>query len=194
MPEAARRAPQEQSKAWWLRTPVATACVLGSGSAVYWMPQLRAAEATSAARAVGAITHGATSVDPARATFYWDLGRPEVHGLTVTSQCSVVPFAAVLLLVSAALVPSARMGWVRVVVGCLVATAIAIAVNNLRLTGIAWAIHVFGPRVGLWWSHTVLGSLASVGGVLAALAAFSLLAFGGSPSPSVSPNQKARCP
>lgn len=138
---------------------------------------VRGLEARGTAAIIGFATSSTTSVYPGRATFYWDLYTPKVYGLVVTPQCTVAYTGGPLLLVVALVALLRRLPPSRVLAGSLAALTVIITCNLARLTLIAWSIHRFGERAGLWWSHVLIGSLLTIGSLGLALACIVRIAF-----------------
>ncbi|ATY13966.1 exosortase/archaeosortase family protein [Amycolatopsis sp. AA4] len=135
------------------------------------------AEAWLASRWVSAVVPGGSSFDPADGAFYFGLGGKYPAGLRVSSGCSAFVLALPLFAAAAIAAYFDRFPVRRVVAALLATTALLVLANQVRLVMIAWADSRW-RREGIFWSHTVFGSVLSLIGVVGALIVFYLIIRG----------------
>lgn len=128
----------------------------------------RTAEILLAGVVVRAATSSGVEVVGARQTIYFGLGSPIPFGLRMTPECTSAFLLVPLLLVGAVMVMLRPAVTRRVAVALLIAAAVVIAVNQLRVLTLVGLINWLGTERGYYWGHTFFGSMVSVfGGALA---------------------------
>ncbi|MFI2705810.1 exosortase/archaeosortase family protein [Cellulosimicrobium composti] len=88
--------------------------------------------------------------------------------LRVTMECAVVLIIVPFLGIAAALAASGRFRPGRMVLGVVLASVVVIAVNQLRIAVIGWALARAGGDGYSWW-HTIGGSVMTLVGIAGAL-------------------------
>lgn len=109
-------------------------------------------------------------------TVYFGLGTNRPLGLTMTPECTSAFLLIPIILVSAVLVALRPAIAKRVLGSLLVAAAILVVVNQLRIMTLAALVSWLGTDRGYYWGHTMVGSLVSVFGGAIALVLFVWLA------------------
>jgi exosortase/archaeosortase family protein len=129
---------------------------------------IRTVEARCARPLVGLLTPGGGSLAVGDVIFF-GLGTRDPVGLRITTGCTTVVLLAPFLLIMAAIAARSPVPVTRVVSAATVGSALLVAVNLIRLTGIAWATSVWGLTHGFEISHFLVGSLVAVAGFAGAL-------------------------
>jgi exosortase/archaeosortase family protein len=137
---------------------------------------LRGLEARLAGHLIGLVTRMHAGSSPAIAVIWFSPHRNSDVGLQVTPECTVA------LLVIPFLLATAAMVWVRPrpvwpVAGLLLATALLMIMNQVRLLVIAWLVQSMGFSSGFYWGHTIAGSIITICGLAVVLAIFALVAI-----------------
>jgi exosortase/archaeosortase family protein len=153
-----------------------TGCVLLGAAALvaHDNMKVRAWEAWLASKVIATGAHVPTSPVPSAATVWFAIKTTHI-GLVITPECTIallmVPF-----LVATALIVWSRGRVGLPLTGLLVAVALLVAVNQLRLLGIVWFVQAMGFQNGFYWGHTLVGSMITILGLASSLAAFAYLA------------------
>ncbi|HEV7195231.1 MAG TPA: hypothetical protein VGN19_04760 [Pedococcus sp.] len=128
----------------------------------------RSLEARGARPLVGLLTHHGTSRAVGDVIFF-GLGTRDALGLKITTGCTTVVLLVPFLLIMAAIAAKSPVPATRVVAAATVGSAMLVAVNLIRLTGIAWATSIWGLTDGFEISHFLAGSIFAIVGFAAAL-------------------------
>ncbi|MFF4404805.1 archaeosortase/exosortase family protein [Streptomyces sp. NPDC001262] len=110
--------------------------------------------------------------------FVFGLGTHHVQGLNITFGCSTVLLLVPLLLVAGGFAITGRARPGRLLVVLAVSSLLLIGVNAVRLVGITGFTLHWGMK-GFGWSHTVLGSLWVLFGLVGTLVLFVRWVTGG---------------
>lgn len=138
----------------------------------------RALEARTAQPLVGLLVRSG----PSRAVgdvLFFGLGTPDGVGLRITAGCTTVVLLVPFLLVMAAVTARSTVPLSRVITATAIGSALLIAVNLIRLTGIAWATSRWGLTPGFEVSHFLVGSIFAIVGFAGALVLSVRLLVGG---------------
>jgi len=100
---------------------------------------------------------------------YWAAGLPTMMGVQVTTECTSAFLVGPAMIVGGLIGLTGRFGAIRTLVAILFASIVVVAANWTRITLIAWATASFGIEGGYSWSHTIVGSLIALAGVLLGL-------------------------
>lgn len=103
---------------------------------------------------------------PESQVLLWQIGTPDTFGLHVSAECTSAFLVGPGAILGGLLLVTGRFGVGRVVLAFLAASVVMVAANWTRLTLIAWATANWGLANGYQWSHTVVGSLIALFGVL----------------------------
>jgi exosortase/archaeosortase family protein len=137
---------------------------------------LRGFEAGLASHVIAFVTSRPSGSIPRTPTFWFTVGPHHEMGLQISAACTVVLMMTPFLIATAFLVWR-RSHTVRPVVACLVAIAMLLVVNQLRiLTIIMFVLHL-GYAGGFYWGHTLVGSLITIVGGSATLVVYGLIAI-----------------
>jgi exosortase/archaeosortase family protein len=110
-------------------------------------------------------------------------GTPRVFGLNLTTECTSALLLIPLLVMVGSFAIFTRLSLIRQLGALLGGAALILAVNAMRVAGIAWATWKWGRGVGYGYSHVFVGSAFSlVGFVAAMLVALWILARGERPA------------
>jgi exosortase/archaeosortase family protein len=121
--------------------------------------------------------HGAVT---SQSRIYFAVGTPRVFGLQVTSECTSALLLIPLFVMMGSFAVFTRLSLRRQVVAVFAGAALILAVNAVRVAGIAWATWKYGFDPGYSISHVFVGSAFSlVGFVGAMLMALWILVRGG---------------
>ncbi|AHH99637.1 hypothetical protein GCM10010174_17880 [Kutzneria viridogrisea] len=115
------------------------------------------------------IDSGAYSSSDA-AVVYLNAGTRGMFGLEITSSCTIAYPLAGFLLLLAFLAQVPRWSLARVWLAGLGSTAVLVAVNQVRLLGIAFASREWGLQTGYEISHRVVGTVITLVGLVLAIA------------------------
>jgi exosortase/archaeosortase family protein len=148
-------------------------CVLAVLAVVYetWY---RGMEAALAGDAVGQWLGFPVVVARAQQTMFFAFhgtGNAHMLGFQVTLGCSSDLLVAPLLLFTGLLLILGQIPPSRVLLAMASAAAIVIIVNVLRLVMIAMMVDWWGVQTGFGWGHTLFGSVLTLAGMAAAMAA-----------------------
>ncbi len=102
-------------------------------------------------------------------------GIAHMLGLQVTLGCSSALLLMPVLLVTGLLLCVGQTPAARILLAALLAAGIVVCVNVLRLVMIALMVDWWGAATGFGWGHTLFGSVLTLAGMSAALAAFVLV-------------------
>ena len=102
-------------------------------------------------------------------------GIAHMLGLQVTLGCSSALLLTPVLLVAGLLLCVGHAPAARILLAALLAAGIVVCVNVLRLVMIALMVDWWGAATGFGWGHTLFGSVLTLAGMSAALAAFVLV-------------------
>jgi len=111
-------------------------------------------------------SHGAVN---SNALVYFALGTPRAFGLQITNECTSALLLIPLLVMMGSFAAFTGLGLWRELVALLVGAVIIIAVNALRVTGIAYATWQWGFDPGYNYSHVFVGSAFSLVGFVGAM-------------------------
>jgi exosortase/archaeosortase family protein len=137
---------------------------------------LRGFEAGLASHVIAFVTSRPAGSIPQTPTFWFTVGPHQEMGLQISAACTVVLMMTPFLIATAFLVWR-RSHTVRPVVACVVAIAMLLVVNQLRiLTIIMFVLHL-GYAGGFYWGHTLVGSLITIVGGSATLVVYGLIAI-----------------
>ncbi|QGN58686.1 hypothetical protein GKE56_13280 [Nostocoides sp. HKS02] len=139
---------------------------------------VRAFEARCAGPLVGMLTRTGASRAVGDVVFF-GLGTKDALGLKITTGCTTVVLLAPFLLIMAAIAARSPVPVARVAAAATAGSAMLVAVNVIRLTGIAWATSVWGLAHGFEISHFLVGSIFAILGFAAALVVSVRLLVGG---------------
>ncbi|MEC3980068.1 archaeosortase/exosortase family protein [Amycolatopsis sp. H20-H5] len=139
---------------------------------VAFLSAYRSAETGLASVLTGLVMPHGTTSDTAHQTFYFGLGGPHPLGLVLTPECTSALLIVPLVVVASAMVALRPRIARRVVVSLLIASAVLIIVNQLRLLLLVALVQWLGTDTGYSWGHTMLGSLVSVTGGACAIVLF----------------------
>jgi exosortase/archaeosortase family protein len=121
--------------------------------------------------------HGAVTT---QSRVYIALGTPRAFGLQITSECTSALLLIPLLVMMGSFAIFTRLSLRRQLVAVVAGAFLILAVNALRVAGIAWATWKFGFDPGYQLSHVFVGSAFSlVGFVGSMLVALWILVRGG---------------
>ncbi|MFE6233596.1 hypothetical protein [Cellulosimicrobium sp. NPDC057862] len=158
-----------------LRAPLGIALVVLAG----WVVTNLGLTQTWEAHATARLLHGPLGQD------VWALdGRPvirladTVFDLHVTVECAGGLVVAPFLVLGGVLLLSRRFSVARLLVGTSLACLVVLAVNQMRLALIGYALIRWGAA-GYGWSHTVVGSVLTLLGVAVALVVLWMVALRG---------------
>lgn len=146
---------------------IAVAVTLGLRLAAY-----RAVEAEVAGWLSGLLLGTGTFVSSGRAEFFLNVGTAEVFGLRITPECTSGIVTALIVGVSGVLLASSRIGSRRLGAAAAVGSATFAVINMARLVMVAAASLTWGLDTGYRWSHTWVGSIVTVFGVVVACAVY----------------------
>jgi exosortase/archaeosortase family protein len=149
------------------------ACCALAAIAVKENYALRGLEAVLAGHVIALATAMPAGAIPGTPVLWFTLGPHRHMGLAITQACTVVLMTTPFLIATALLVWR-RSSAVRPLVACLVATAMLLVVNQLRiLTIIMFLLHMgYG---GFYWGHTLVGSLITIAGGSVTLVVYVLI-------------------
>lgn len=128
----------------------------------------RALEARSARPLVGLLVRSGGSRAVGDVIFF-GLGTNGAVGLRITTGCTTAVLLVPFLLVMAAIAAKSTAPVTRVLTATIVGSAMLIAVNLIRLAGIAWATARWGLTQGFEVSHFLVGSIFAIVGFAGAL-------------------------
>jgi exosortase/archaeosortase family protein len=97
-------------------------------------------------------------------------------GLVVTPDCTIA-WLAIPFLVGAALLIWQRAPFARTLAGAAIAITLLEVLNQGRLLSIVALVRIMGYPTGVYWGHTMFGSLLLVFGLTAILTLFAVLAL-----------------
>jgi exosortase/archaeosortase family protein len=138
---------------------------------------LRGFEAGLASRVIAFVTsHPAGSI-PQTPTFWFTIGPHHEMALQITAACTVVLMMTPFLVATAFLVWRRSSSTVRTVAACVVAIAMLLVVNQLRILIIIMFVLHLGYGGGFYWGHTLIGSLVTIVGGSATLIVYGLIAI-----------------
>jgi exosortase/archaeosortase family protein len=137
---------------------------------------LRGFEAAVASHVVAFVTSMPAGPIPQTPTFWFTVAPHHEMGLEITSACTVVLMMTPFLIATALLVWR-RSSAIRPVVACIVAVAMLMAVNQLRILTIIMFVLKMGFGGGFYWGHTLVGSLITVIGGSMTLVVYALIAI-----------------
>lgn len=110
--------------------------------------------------------HKAVSSD----TLVWFArGTPRVFGLNLTTECTSALLLIPLLVMVGSFAIFTRLNLLRQLGALLAGAALILAVNAVRVAGIAWATWKWGRQTGYGYSHVFVGSAFSLVGFVAAM-------------------------
>lgn len=110
--------------------------------------------------------HKAVSSD----TLVWFArGTPRVFGLNLTTECTSALLLIPLLVMVGSFAIFTRLNLLRQLGALLAGAALMLAVNAVRVAGIAWATWKWGRQTGYGYSHVFVGSAVSLVGFVAAM-------------------------
>jgi exosortase/archaeosortase family protein len=167
---------------WWARRTLryavggsacASAIVLLANQGWY-----RGAEAAMAGAAVSRWLGYPVIVARGQQTMFFAFhgtGIAHMLGLQVTLGCSSALLLMPVLLVTGLLLCVGQTPATRILLAALLAAGIVVCVNVLRLVLIALLVDWWGAATGFGWGHTLFGSVLTLAGMSAALAAFVLV-------------------
>jgi exosortase/archaeosortase family protein len=116
---------------------------------------VRFLEAGLAARLFG---FGANTLTVPDANIVWfGLGQPGAFGLRITAECSSALMLAPGIALGAALLLAPRLRASRIVLGLIIASAVAIVGNQIRIGMIRSLIGELGLTSGYNWGHLIVG-------------------------------------
>lgn len=160
---------------------IAAAMAAIAGLVVVWeRTAYRQLEAVVAGRLSQSATASNALINRHTATFFLNVGTPDVFGVLVTPECSSAIVTALVLAVTAVVVATTRFRFTRVLWAATVAAGGFAALNFVRLVLIAMASDRWGMQAGYRWSHAWAGSFITVFGGFAAAALY-LVVLGGGP-------------
>ena len=139
---------------------------------------VRTFEARCAGPLVGLLTGSGGSRAVGDVVFF-GLGTKDALGLKISTGCTTVVLLTPFLLIMAAIAARSPVPVARVVAAATVGSGMLVAVNVIRLTGIAWATSVWGLAHGFEISHFLVGSIFAILGFAAALVVSVRLLVGG---------------
>lgn len=113
-------------------------------------------------------THAYTS----RATFFVDVGKPDVFGLRVTSECTSALILIGLLAVTAILLAVTRLPFGRLLSAAALSAGVFFAVNLARLVMIALSTREWGLEAGFYGAHVWAGTFVTVFGAVGIVALY----------------------
>jgi exosortase/archaeosortase family protein len=109
------------------------------------------------------------------ASIWFVAGKHTVVGLQITPECTVALLTVPFLLATAGLAwVRPRLAWP--VAALVLAVALLLAMNQLRLLVIAVLVQQMGLSSGFYWGHTMIGSIITIGGLAVILGAFAMVA------------------
>jgi exosortase/archaeosortase family protein len=165
-----------ESRAPYLRIAISASFVVIAVALYYFNEWFRSVEAAAGEHSIALVTDGHTAIIWDRAVALFGLGTPHAMGLRITAGCSSALLILPLLLVGAGFMASHRSTIPRILAGTGIGAALLVVTNQLRLCLIAFFYQQWGDD-GFGWAHTVVGSLLSLVGVAASVAALLLVAM-----------------
>ena len=138
--------------------------------------QVRHLEAAATAAIYGVITP--TLAAPGAPIVWFGLGTPGGFGLVITPDCSSALLIEPLCVLGMGLAIPRRLALRRVCLGLTAAAALLVTGNMARIGLIAGMVHLYGIGTGYQLGHLVLGSLVSIAGIAASMAALTLIVAG----------------
>jgi exosortase/archaeosortase family protein len=122
---------------------------------------------------------------------YFALGTPRAFGLQITSECTSALLLIPLLVMMGSFAVFTRLSLRRQLVAVVAGTVLILAVNAIRVAGIAWATWKYGFNPGYNLSHVFVGSAFSlIGFVGAMLVALWILVRAGRGKGETDPDRK----
>jgi exosortase/archaeosortase family protein len=158
-----------------VRILACASCCLLAAVAVKENYLLRGVEADLASKVVGFVTSSPAGAIPQTPTFWFTLSRHHEMGLEITPACTVVLMMTPFLIATAFLVWR-KSSVLRPVTACLIAIAMLLVVNQLRILTIILFVLKLGFNGGFYWGHTLIGSLVTIIGGSATLVVYALIA------------------
>jgi len=137
---------------------------------------LRGVEAAVASHVVALVTSMPAGPIPQTPTFWFTVAPHHEMGLEITSACTAVLMMTPFLIATAFLVWR-RSSALRPLMACMVALAMLMVVNQLRILTIILFVLKMGFGGGFYWGHTLVGSLITVLGGAATLVVYALIAI-----------------
>jgi len=154
-------------------------------------------EAWLATPVTGFVTgrHGATT---SHDLVYFALGTPRAFGLHITQECTSALLLIPLLVMMGSFTIFSRLSLFREIAAVVVGGLLLLAVNIVRVAGIAWSTWRFGYSPGYTVSHVFVGSALSLVGFVTAMLLALWVLVRGSRSPAHQSSQArpvtmARC-
>lgn len=171
---AAGRCRRWRRAAWWAGRVVGlpTALVMLVLLALHEMGW-RSWEARIAGHATALIT--STHAYTRQETFIVDVGKPDVFGLSVTSECTSALIVIGLLAVTAILLAVTRLPLTRLAAAAALSAGMFFVINLARLVMIALSTREWGLGAGYYDSHVWAGTFVTVFGVAAIVALYLVL-------------------
>jgi exosortase/archaeosortase family protein len=155
---------------------LAAGLVVMAAALVVFHTAYRTAEVMLAGIVVRSATSSGVHVSGGRQTIYFGLGSPTPFGLRMTPECTSAFLLLPLLLIGAGMILLRPAVTRRVAGALLVAAAVVVTVNQLRVLTLVGLINWLGTDRGYYWGHTFFGSMVSVFGGAVALILFVWLA------------------
>lgn len=120
----------------------------------------------------GIVDRGVTAFDDVYVLW---IAENHMVGFEVTAECTVVVLLAPLLVLSAGMIMTRRVRWLRGLAGIAAMVILVTTVNQLRLALIGWATQQWGLEAGYEISHRFVGSAIGIVGFAAGLVALILV-------------------
>jgi exosortase/archaeosortase family protein len=171
----ARRGTAFQAAAFG-RLAACLSCVLLAATAVRENYLFRGFEATLASHVVALATSMPAGPIPQTPTFWFTVAPHHEMGLQITPACTVVLMMTPFLIATAFLVWRRSSSIVRPLVACVIAVAMLLVVNQLRILAIIMFVLHLGFNGGFYWGHTMVGSLITIVGGSATLVMYVFVA------------------
>ncbi|RKS86708.1 exosortase/archaeosortase family protein [Microbacterium sp. AG790] len=152
---------------WVTRLVLALSLVGLMASAFICLPAVLAIEADLAARVLSAVFR-VPSYAPFALPYIVFVDDP-TYVLQITPECSAVFLTAPFAAAAALLLLSRRFSPARILLALLLSVTVIVIINEVRIAFIGAALVWWGID-GYGWSHTVTGSLMSVGAIVGAVA------------------------
>jgi len=165
-----------ESRPPYVRFAIAASFVAISAALYLFNEWFRSVEAAAGEQSIRLVTDGNTATIWDQAVTLFGLGTPHAMGLRITAGCSSALLILPLLLLSAGFMLGQRSTVPRILAGAGTGAAVLVVTNQLRLCLIAFFSQQWGEE-GFGWAHTVVGSLLSLVGVAASVAALLLIAM-----------------
>lgn len=158
-----------------LRTAFGIALTAAVSATLWYQSNIRCIEAWVAAHWADMIP-GVMSYALSGRPVFLLAGGSRAVGLVVSAECTVSLLMIPLLVWSLLLVAARRVNIAKLFAGLIVSLLLLTAVNQLRLITIGWAYFSMG-RTGYEWSHTVVGSIISILGMILAVMVYIRIAL-----------------